>query len=62
MKPVCCESCHTDDEEFGYDLCAVDGPDGSIGEHTGGVCCRMSMQLDDKPLTVEEWEKLKTEE
>ena len=57
--PGCCNSCHEDNEELGMDLCAVDGPDGSVGAHTGGVCCNMSRHLDQYPLTNEEWEKLK---
>jgi hypothetical protein len=55
----CCESCHVDHDEFGSDLCAVDGPDGSLGEHSGGVCCAVSRYLDEKPLTAQEWEALR---
>lgn len=55
----CCTSCHSDHDECGYDLCAVDGPDGSVGEHSGGVCCTMSRYLELQPLTAEEWERLR---
>lgn len=54
----CCESCHSDHDEAGYDLCAVDGPDGSVGGHTGGVCCTMSRYLDEYPLSAEEWKAI----
>ena len=56
--PDCCESCHTDDEEFGYDLCAVDDPDGHCGNHSGGVCFTMSLYLEEHPLTRDEWDRL----
>ncbi len=59
--PECCESCHVDHDEFGYDLCAVDGPDGSIGRHSGGVCCTVSLYLDKNPLTRAEWDQLERE-
>lgn len=55
---ICCESCHIDHEEFGYDLCAVDDPYGSLGNHTGGVCCAISLYLDKNPLTEQEWKEL----
>lgn len=54
----CCGSCHVDDEELGYDLCAVDSPDGHIGNHSGGVCCSISIYLEKSPLTEEEWKRL----
>lgn len=56
--PACCESCHLDDEEFGYDLCAVDDPEGHCGNHSGGVCCTVSLYLDKYPLTQKEWDHL----
>ncbi len=55
---VCCGSCHIDNEDFGYDLCSVDGPDGQVCD--GGVCCRMSTYLGDNPLTEEEWRILES--
>lgn len=59
LMPGCCNSCHEDNEECGMDLCAIDGPDGHIGAHSGGVCCNMSRYLDEHPLTIDEWLKLK---
>jgi len=53
----CCESCHIDYEEFGYDLCFVDNP--LDEDHSGGVCCAMSIYLGENPLTIEEWKSLK---
>ena len=53
----CCESCHIDYEDFGYDLCFVDNPPDE--DHSGGVCCTMSLYLEDKPLTEQEWNQIK---
>ncbi len=35
--PSCCESCHVDADEYGYDLCEVKTPDG----RDALVCCWM---------------------
>lgn len=39
---ICCDSCHDDFDEYGYDLIHVDLPNGSEAL----VCCRVSGILD----------------
>ena len=57
--PMCCGSCHEEEYDFNYDLCAVENPfTGKSGEHLGGVCCIVSYYLEHNPLTKEEWERL----
>ncbi len=38
----CCTSCHEDVYMFGFDLCEVDMPDGSIAK----TCCDTQRQID----------------
>lgn len=37
----CCDSCHEDDEVYGYDLCSVFLPDGRLLE----CCCSLSLWI-----------------
>lgn len=47
----CCESCHVDDEEYGYDLCTVHLPD----EQKIYCCCGLSVWINDASLPF--WHK-----
>jgi len=43
--PSCCDSCHEDADEYGYDLCEVEiGPD-----EYAVVCCKVSNYLRNLP-------------
>ena len=42
----CCDSCHEDDVEYGYDLCSVFLPDGRVLY----CCCRLHLWIEDAVL------------
>ena len=60
ILPMCCSSCHDDEDELGLDMCSVEGPGFELGEHTGGVCCNIANYLEANPLTEKEVEKIRT--
>ena len=46
--PSCCESCHVDDEEYGYDLMMVN----EDTEHAARVCCAVANRISEQTKEV----------